>query len=116
MSSLALKKRRSLSLLRSLSYNITKNSDQLNLKQSADVLYSMAILNFPDENLLNKVSADVLTMLNSNSKGSAVIGSILTSAGLLKYKNSGFLHPLSIIQFHDTLFFRNARSFKYMDF
>lgn len=89
MSTLALKKRRSLSLLRSLAFNITKNSEQLNLKQSGDILYSMAVLNFPDENLLNRVAADICDTVSNNNKGSAVVGSILTSLGLLKYKNPG---------------------------
>lgn len=91
MSALASKKRRSLSLLRSISYNITKSAQQLDLKQSADVFYSMAMLNFPDENLLSKVSSDVLANLNNSIKGSAVIGSMLTSLGLMRYKNTGML-------------------------
>lgn len=36
-------------LLRMLSYNIVKYNITLNMKQSATLLYSMAILNFPDK-------------------------------------------------------------------
>lgn len=92
MSALGLKKRRSLSLLRSIAYNITKSPEPLDLKQCADVLFSMAMLNFPDENLLRKVSVDVMENLNNCNKGSAVIGSMLTSLGLLRYKNQGTLY------------------------
>lgn len=77
-------------LLRSLSYNITKSMEKLDIKQSADLLYCMAVLNFPDINLLEKISADICAALNvDNFQKSAVIGSILTSVGLLRYKNTG---------------------------
>lgn len=89
MSTLSLRKRRSMLLLRTLAFNITKNPYQLNLKQSSDLLYSMAVLNFPEENLLEKVANDVCLELQKKIDRSAVIGSILTSIGLMKYKNLG---------------------------
>lgn len=49
MSSLREQGNRNLSLLRMLSYNIVKYNNALNLKQCATLLYSMAILNFPDK-------------------------------------------------------------------
>lgn len=89
MSTLSQKKRRSTLLLRALAYNITGSSDRLDLKQSADLLFSMSCLNFPDENLLSKISNDISTELRADIKKSAAIGSILTSIGLMKYKNIG---------------------------
>lgn len=89
MTTLKNKKRRSLSLLRALSFNISKSKEKLNLKQSADLLYSMSALSFPDENLFQKITSDVIDSLNNNIEKTAAIGSTLTSLGLLKYKNKG---------------------------
>lgn len=91
MTTLTMRKRRSVSLLRSLAYNITANCEQLDLKQSADLLYSMCTLNFVDENLLTKICADVINELTTDVRKSSVIGSVVTSLGLLKYKNCGRL-------------------------
>ncbi|XP_057664236.1 uncharacterized protein LOC130898756 [Diorhabda carinulata] len=95
MSTLSQKKRRSTLLLRSLSYNITRSTDQLDLKQCSDLLYSMATLNFIDDNLLSRVAGDVAVELEKQIKKSSLIGSILTSMGLLKYKNPALLDSLS---------------------
>mgnify|MGYP005984562143 FL=1 len=89
MTTLTVKKRRSVLLLRTLAYNITASGEQLDLKQSADLLYSMCHLNFIDENLLSKICTDVTFELKKDIEKSAVIGSIVTSLGLLKYKNCG---------------------------
>ncbi|KAG5882845.1 hypothetical protein JTB14_022356 [Gonioctena quinquepunctata] len=95
MSTLSIKKRRSTLLLRALAYNITGSTDQLNIKQCSDLLYSMATLNFPDENLLSRVGSDICIELEKNVKRGSVVGSILTSLGLLKYKNPALLENLS---------------------
>lgn len=89
MSTLAHRKRRSTPLLRSLSFNISSNPGKLDLKQSADLLFSTAVLNFPDPLLIAKVCTDVQLELPNNDDRPAVVGSILTSLGLLKYRNSG---------------------------
>lgn len=88
MSSLAQKQRRSTSLLRSLAFNVARQTEKLNIKNCADLLYAMAALNFPDDLLLEKTCADLCKCVASNQKP-AVIGSILTSLGLLRYKNTG---------------------------
>ncbi|XP_045467334.1 FAST kinase domain-containing protein 4 [Harmonia axyridis] len=97
MKTLANKKRRSTLLLRTLAYNISGNSDKLDLKHCSDLLFSMASLNFIDENLLSKVTLDVCSEIENEpeTNKSAVIGSILTSLGLLKYKNTIVLDVLS---------------------
>lgn len=89
MSTLAQRKRRSTPLLRSLAFNISSASDQLDLKQSADVLYAMSMLNFQDSVLGAKVCADVQTALPKNSEKSAVVGSIITSLGIMRYRDLG---------------------------
>ncbi|KRT82285.1 hypothetical protein AMK59_4360 [Oryctes borbonicus] len=91
ISTLAQKKRRSMILLRALSFNITKSNTSLDMKQCSDVLYGMAVLNFPDLNLLERVCIDACKGINDNLQKSAVLGSILTSLGLLKYKNNDLL-------------------------
>ena len=96
MSSLGQKQRRSTPLLRSLAFNLARQTDKLNIKECADLLYAMAVLNFPDELLLEKTCADLCESVVSNQKP-AVIGSILTSLGLLKYKNTGKIILLSFI-------------------
>lgn len=89
MSALAVKKRRSTPLLRSLAYNISSNSDRLDLKQCADLLYAMAVLNFPDSVLIARIGIDIQNGLAENIDKPAVVGSIVTSLGLLKFRNSG---------------------------
>lgn len=61
----------------------------LDIKQCGDVLYSAASLNFYDENLLEKVCADVCRGLTADVKRSSALGSILTSLGLLRFKEIG---------------------------
>lgn len=89
MSTLAQKKRRSTPLLRSLAYNISNNSEQLDLKQCADLMYAMAVLNFPDTVLIGRISMDVQSGLAHNKDKPAAVGSIITSLGLLKYRDAG---------------------------
>lgn len=89
MSSLAVKKRRSTPLLRSLAYNISSNSERLDLKQCADLLYAMAVLSFPDSVLIARIGMDIQNGLAENTDKPAAVGSIVTSLGLLKFRNSG---------------------------
>lgn len=89
MSTLAQRKRRSTPLLRSLAFNISSASEQLDLKQAADVLYAMSTLNFQDSVLGAKVCADVQAALPKNSEKSAVVGSVLTSLGIMRYRDLG---------------------------
>lgn len=49
-------------LLRLLSYNIVKYNVKLNLKQCASLLYSMAVLNFPD-----MVCIEIYILMYSNT-------------------------------------------------
>ncbi|XP_037950789.1 FAST kinase domain-containing protein 4 [Teleopsis dalmanni] len=95
MSALASRKRRSTPLLRSLAFNISSSTEQLDLKQCADVFYAMATLNFQDSVLAAKLCSDVLATLKKNTEKSAVVGSILTSLGILKYRDLDILEALT---------------------
>ncbi|XP_076250695.1 FAST kinase domain-containing protein 4 [Rhynchophorus ferrugineus] len=103
LSTLAARKRRSPLLLRAIAYNITASSEVLDIKQCADLLYSISVLNFNDENLFERVTNNIVNVLHKDEiNKSAVIGSILTSIGLLKYKSQVLLDSLSdwIIENH----------------
>lgn len=89
MSTLAQRKRRSTPLLRSLAFNISSASESLDLKQAGDVLFAMSTLNFQDSVLGAKVCADVQSALPKNVEKSAVVGSIITSLGILRYRDLG---------------------------
>ncbi|KAK9693132.1 FAST kinase-like protein, subdomain 1 [Popillia japonica] len=91
MATLTQRKRRSMILLRALSFNITRSTTALDLKQCGDLLYGMAVLNFPDENLVQRVCIDACKGIGGDLQKSAVLGSILTSLGLLKYKDNAIL-------------------------
>ncbi|KAH1019141.1 FAST kinase domain-containing protein 4 [Dendroctonus ponderosae] len=96
LTTLSLRKRRSVLLLRTLAYNIAGSSEQMNIKQCADLFYSIATLNFYDENLFEKAADNVISILQQDIvKKSAVVGSILTSMGLLKYRNPVLLDAIS---------------------
>ncbi|EDW97994.2 FAST kinase domain-containing protein 4 [Drosophila yakuba] len=95
MSTLAQRKRRSTPLLRSLAFNISSASETLDLKQAADVLYAMSTLNFQDSVLGAKVCADVQSALPKNVEKSAVVGSIITSLGILRYRDLDVLESLT---------------------
>uniref|UniRef100_A0A1I8PS97 RAP domain-containing protein n=1 Tax=Stomoxys calcitrans TaxID=35570 RepID=A0A1I8PS97_STOCA len=95
MSTLAARKRRSTPLLRSLAFNISSSTEHLDLKQCADILFAMATLNFQDSVLSAKVCADIQVALPKNTDKSAAIGSILTSLGILKYRDLDILESLT---------------------
>lgn len=95
LTNLAVRKRRSTPLLRSLAYNISSKDEVMDLKQCADVLYAMSVLHFPDSVLTTKVCADVQSGLKAKIDKSATIGSILTSLSLLKYYDAVILDFLT---------------------
>lgn len=90
LQALAIKKSRSLAMLQNLSYSISSNSDKLNLKQCADALYALTSLNYFDTVLLTRLTMDITGNLGDGGVAAAApVGSILTSVGLLKYKDEG---------------------------
>ncbi|XP_049870508.1 FAST kinase domain-containing protein 4 isoform X2 [Pectinophora gossypiella] len=94
MKALHQKGRRSTPLLRALSHNITKQPEIIDLKKSADLLFCMSSLNFPDPLLLDRICNDVIESLPSNQDRPAVVNSVLISLGLLKYRHEQCLTAL----------------------
>ncbi|KAL0881340.1 hypothetical protein ABMA27_001220 [Loxostege sticticalis] len=95
MKALHHKGRRSTPLLRALSHNITRQAEVIDLKKSADLLFSMASLNFPDPVLLDRICNDVIETLPANKDKPSVVNSIVVSLGLLKYRHEAALSALS---------------------
>ncbi|XP_068624256.1 FAST kinase domain-containing protein 4-like [Battus philenor] len=91
MKALHQKGRRSTPLLRAVSHNITNHNESLDLKKSADLLFAMAALNFPDPPLMDKICNDVINSLQSNKDKPAVVNSIVVSLGLLRYRHEAVL-------------------------
>ncbi|XP_059478988.1 FAST kinase domain-containing protein 4 isoform X2 [Neocloeon triangulifer] len=94
MSSLASKKRRTVPLLKALSENLCRNQQNLSVKQASDLLYTLAVLNFPDEGLLDKIQQGLQENLAGN-KHPAPVGSALTSLGILRYRDAALLDVFS---------------------
>ncbi|GBP21601.1 FAST kinase domain-containing protein 4 [Eumeta japonica] len=94
MKALSQKGRRSTPLLRALAHNITRQSDVLDLKKSADLLFSMSALNFPDPLLLDRICRDILDQLPSNTDRPAVVTSIMVSLGLLRYRDESVMDAI----------------------
>lgn len=97
MSSLAQKRRRSVPLLRSLAVNITSRPEQIEAKACADLLYAMAVLNFYEPSLIARVCADFQKAISGGKiepAKSAIIGSVCTSLGLIKYRDPEFIEVL----------------------
>lgn len=101
--------KRNTPLLKMLSYNIVKYNIALDLKQCATLLYSMAVLNFPDKVLLEKITSDLLTCI-PESNNAAINKSIITSLGFLRYKNTDVLDA-----FCDT-FFTKLMDYNFLDY
>lgn len=94
LKSLAMKKRRSTPLLRSLAFNMSSKETPLDIKQCADVLYSMASLNFPEPVLISKVCDDIQEQLKNPIEKSSVVGSIIGSLAFLRYREPLLLDAL----------------------
>ncbi|XP_075976149.1 FAST kinase domain-containing protein 4 isoform X2 [Anticarsia gemmatalis] len=95
MKALQNKGRRSTPLLRALSHSITSQNEVIDLKKSADLLFSMASLNFPDPVLLDRICNDVIESLPSNKDKPAVVNSITISLGLMKYRHEPALAAIA---------------------
>ncbi|KAK0182692.1 hypothetical protein PV327_000802 [Microctonus hyperodae] len=94
LSGLATKQRRIKPMLLAIAANIQQSKRALSIKNIADILYSMACLNFPDQVLLQKLCKDLELSLHAVNQ-SPIIGSILTSFGMLRYRNDEILNMIS---------------------
>lgn len=92
LTALAQKRTRSLPLLRNLSYSISNSMAKLNLKECSDVFFAMTVLRYHDGMLMSRISMDIIANLESSDNSKAApVGSIVTSLGYLKFKNTGTL-------------------------
>ncbi|XP_051156823.1 uncharacterized protein LOC127278915 [Leptopilina boulardi] len=92
LSKLGLFKSRIVPVLQSLRDCIVKSNDTIHMKWASDIMYNMSVLNFYDEQLMLRILPTLIqkipTIRNDNS---AVIGSVLKSIGLLRYRNEELL-------------------------
>lgn len=94
-STLARSKTRSIQVLNTLAVTIHAHTDTLNLKQCSDLLFALNSLNYVDEMLLSRIAVDINVELPKNQDKTAVVGSIVTSLGFLKFKESTLLDNLT---------------------
>ncbi|KAL7305667.1 hypothetical protein TKK_0001925 [Trichogramma kaykai] len=94
LSTLASKGKRNTPVLQTLAFSIATSQEPLNIKQLGDILYSMAVLNFYDEMLIKKVCINLLQEVPT-STNTAVVGSIFTSLGMLRYRDEKLLGVLT---------------------
>lgn len=96
LTGLAQKKARSLVVLRAIGQSIISYKGQLNMKECADIYYSLGVLNYDNEVLLSKVGEHVLKQLDRIDDAKvAAVGSIVTSLGKLRYRDPILLNGLS---------------------
>lgn len=92
LAALALKRSRSLPLLRHLSHGISNSNEKLDLKQCSDVFYALTVLNYHDSVLMKRISMRIIELLQNNDNTKAApVGSIVKSVGFLKFKDTGIL-------------------------
>ncbi|KAI5635146.1 FAST kinase-like protein, subdomain 2 domain-containing protein [Phthorimaea operculella] len=94
MKALHQKGRRSTPLLRALAHNIVKQTEVIDLKKSADLLFCMASLNFPDPVLMDRICNDIIECLPANQDRPAVVNSMVISLGLLRYRHEPCVEAL----------------------
>lgn len=102
LAGLAKEKSRSIIVLRTIAQKINEYAGDLNLRDCSSIFYAMASLQFENEVLLAKVGEHVLKQLQSNTDKMAVVGSIITSLGKLRYRDGDLLNALTgwIIERH----------------
>lgn len=85
---LASSQRRSIPLLRALSYHLSKGSEPLSIQLSVDVLYALSRLSFRDQSLIDRICSDVIPQLTPQVKTS-LIRKLFNTVGHLKYRHEG---------------------------
>lgn len=96
LTGLASKKARSPIVLRAISQSIMSYDGDLNMKECADIYYSLGVLNYDNEILLSKVAGHVVKQLGKSGDDKvAAVGSIVTSLGILRYRDPSLLNGLS---------------------
>jgi len=95
LKALAVTKRRNVPLLKALTFYLTKNRGFLDVKHLADALYSLNQLSFKDPVTLEKICSELEGKVgNTGEEGGAVLRSVLTSLGQLRYLNHGLVDAI----------------------
>ena len=90
LKALAVSKRRNVPLLKAITFYLTKHRGLLDVKQLADALYSLNRLSFKDPVALEKICSELeMKVSNTGEEGGAVLRSVLTSLGQLRYLSTG---------------------------
>ncbi|GAB6032082.1 hypothetical protein CHUAL_010446 [Chamberlinius hualienensis] len=105
-------KLRPIHLLRAIAFHMSKHQQKLGIKQMANVVYALHLLNFPDVVLLQRISSDLVTEIHNINK-SSTIGILLKSFGHLRWRHQDvmtgfsdwFLKHEDIIRVQDWLTF-----------
>lgn len=96
LTKLGLFKSRIMPVLQALTERIVNSNESMHIKCASDIMYNMSILNFYDEALMNKILPTLIEKIPKiRGQNSAVIGSILKSIGLLRYRNEELLMTLT---------------------
>jgi len=91
---LASSQKRSIPLLRSLSYHLSKGSEPLPIQISIDVLYALGRLSFRDQSLIDRICNDAIPQLTPQVK-SSLVRKLFNTVGHLKYRHEGLLEASS---------------------
>ena len=95
LKALAVSKRRNVPLLKALTFYLTKHRGLLDVKQLADALYSLNQLSFKDPVALEKICSELEVKVgNTGEEGAAVLRSVLTSLGQLRYLSPGLIDAI----------------------
>lgn len=108
------KKRRSVPLLRSLSYHLARGKDELDLKTIADCLFALKELSFKDVDFLEALSQSALKNMDQPSdKMRTLLRSILISLGQIRYRQPELIDKIcqNLLQFKDQLENRDLLAF-----
>jgi len=90
LSELGRKKRRNVPLLKSITYYIVKHKNLLDIKQVSDCLFALKQLSYKDRTTLDLLCSQLETLIQ-DTESPAVLRSVLTSLGQLKYLNTPVL-------------------------
>jgi len=95
LKALAVSKRRNVPLLKALAFYLTKHRGLLDIKQLADALFSLKQLNFKDPVTLEKICSELEVKVgNTGEEGGAVLRSVLTSLGQLRYLSTSLIDAI----------------------
>ena len=91
---LAVVKRRNKTVLQEIAANISRQKDCFDIKSCSQLLHNLKKLNYPNTNILMKISEDLSAFIPS-TMDSSLIKSILIPLNFLNWRNSKLLNVIS---------------------